>query len=154
MSHLLCVADLTDGHFLTMPEMLASLSPEADGLCWSILDLGDVFTKDDSGLDVLDIERRVFASRRGLEMSFAQLSKFALGTLQVVDGLFVACDDREQLPAREESDSTIMDKADIVLAAFDSTFWLVSAADTIIERVMTRFGVVTEKDPTSTPLRS
>lgn len=74
--------------------------------------------------------------------------------MQVIDGLFVACVDDARLPRRSDDDLAILRAADLVVAAFDSTFWLVSATDPVLKRVEHSFGVVTEEDPASTPLRA
>jgi hypothetical protein len=150
---LLRIADVKNGVFLGMSEVLAPLAPEANELRWNILDVGDVIADEDADLDVLDNERRVLDSPTGRELSFAELSSFAASTMQVIDGLFVACVYDRRLPRRSDDDLAILSDADLVVAAFDSTFWLVSAADPVLKRVEHSFRVVTEEDPASTPLR-
>jgi hypothetical protein len=153
MRRLLRVADLHNGVTLTMAEVLAPLSPDADELAWSILDLGEVVPQDDSDLDLGDVEERVFASPTGLQLTFGELTDFAARILQVIDGLFVACTDAASLPRRHDTDPVIAERADFVVAAVDSSFWLVGGPDAVLDRINERFRLVTEHDPETFALR-
>jgi hypothetical protein len=104
MNRLLRIADVEDGVLITMPDVLAPLAPEANELRWGILDLADVIADESTDLDVLDLERQVLDSPTGRGLSFAELSDFAASTVQVIDGLFVACVDDAQLPRRSDDD--------------------------------------------------
>jgi hypothetical protein len=143
----------SNGVFPRMPKVLAPVAPEANELQWSIVDLGDVIADETTDLDVLATERRVFDSPTGRRLSFAELSDFAACTIQVIDGLFVACTTGAQLPDRSDEDLAILTSADFVVTAFDSMFWLVGASDEVLARVERTFRDVTEEDPASTPLR-
>jgi hypothetical protein len=153
VKRLLRIADLTNHVFLTMPEVLAVLPPAARSLQWRILELGEVVAGDDSGLDVLELEERVFASPTGLCLSFAELFDFARSTRQVIDGLFVATQPNAQPPRRSDADATILDRSEVVVAAFDSTFWLLSAPDAWLDEIARVFNDVHDEDP-NTPLRA
>ena len=137
---------------LSMPEVLVPLGPDAARLTWSILDLGDVISWEELAIDLPALERRVFNSMTGLHLSFNELRDFARRTRQVIDGLFVACADPAELPQRQDSDDTILAHAVIAVAAFDSTFWLVSASDDVLRRVGSCFPDMTEHD--GGPLRA
>lgn len=154
MNRLLRIADLSGGIFLDMPAVLTPLRPDAEALHWSILDLGDVVATEESGVDVLELERTVFSSPTGLSMSFRELWSFASNTGQVIDGLFVAYPEGAEPPQRTDDDRAVVGGSEMVVAAFDSTFWLVSAPDRVLSRVEESFRDVTEEDPGSTPLRA
>ena len=112
------IADLVDGSFLAMGQLLTALRPAADDLSWQILDIGDVIADDDAGIDVGELERRVFESPTGLGLSFAELSAFADGVAQVIDGLFVGCAPGVAAPQRDDSDVTILARAETPLRAW------------------------------------
>jgi hypothetical protein len=154
VTRLLCIADVVGGVFLRMPDVLASLAPEADDLEWSILDIGDIVVDDSTTLDVIALERDVLESSTGLQLSFEQLSRFADDTTQVIDGLFVGCIEAAPRPRRHDADTAILSEAAMVVAAFDSTVWLVSASEPVLARIMRDFNAVSEVDPASTPLRA
>ncbi len=154
MKRVLRIDDVKDHVFLTMPEVLAGLPAAASSLQWHILDLGDVVATDDSWLDVLELEERVLASPTGLPMSFTELSDFAGATRQVIDGLFVATLPGSPPPRRADADATILDGSEAVLAAFDNTFWLVSAPASWREHIARSFKDVEEEEPGATPLRA
>jgi hypothetical protein len=116
------------------------------------LDLGEAFALDGSDLDVLAVERQVAQSPSGLRITFAELVELASGLQQVIDGLFVAASDAAPLPTRTDPDLVILEQADVVLAAFDSSFWLISAPDLILERVAARFIEITALDASEATL--
>jgi hypothetical protein len=149
MNRVLRIADITDGVFPFMPPVLAPLAPEAHALHWSILDLGDVTSDQRWDLNLPFVEQQALGSATGFKLSFEDLTAFAARVHQVIDGLFVGCERPSQLPRRSDNDLTILRKADMLVAAFDSTFWLVSASDDVLDRYPTRFRQVTEEDPAS-----
>lgn len=146
------VADLEDNVFLTMPEVLEPLRPDADALAWTILDLGNVIAREDSDLNVLELEREVDASPVGIDVTFAELAELASKTRQVIDGLFVAREQGAPALSRREEDHVILARAAMVLAAVDSTFWLMSAPAPVLERVETTFHDVRQQEPATTSL--
>jgi len=152
MNRLLRVADTVDGISVSMPEILTPLSPEASVLRWSILDLREVVPSDDSDLDLALIERRVLDSPRGVEMSFEELTAFANGVRQVIDGLFVGCASSESSPLRTDDEGNILKRADMLVAAIDSSFWLLGVPEVVLARVRQRFQAVSEVDAASVQL--
>jgi hypothetical protein len=111
-----------------------------------VLDLGEAFAQDDSDLDLLAIERQVELAPTGLQMTFDELQRLAAGLVQVVDGLFVGCAAADRFPSRSASDDEIIEHAHITVAAFDSTFWLVSAPEAVLDRIHAQFERVSERD--------
>ena len=151
MNRLLRVADRVDGGPVSMPRVLAALVPEAYALQWSIVDLGEVVAEERWDLNLPFVEQRVDASPKGFELSFADLSAFAERIRQVVDGLFVGCADPARLPRRTDDDATILERADMLVAATDGG-WLVSAPDELLFRYEARFEAVSELSPGSVEL--
>lgn len=139
--------DRVDGVVVPMRLVLAPLAPDAERLRWTILDLGDAYLPEGSWVyDLVWLERRVRASPTGFELTFTDLTAFAGATRQVIDGLFVGCSTSAPSPLRSDTDGRILEKADMVVAAFDSTFWLVGADDAVLARVEESFDEVAEQD--------
>jgi hypothetical protein len=133
------VWDSRGGVFLHPRDVLAACASEANALTWSVLDLTEAFAPEGSDLDVLALRRKVEASTTGLVLDFGALLRLVSGLQQVIDGLFVGCPDAGHLPARDASDQAVLDQADMVLAAMDSTFWVVAAPTDVIDRLRRTF---------------
>ena len=86
-------------------------------------------------------------SPTGWQFSLDELVAFGEWARQIIDGLFVACTSAEHFPVRSDSDATILERADMLVAAIDSTFWLVSASDEVLARVERTFDDAHEVDP-------
>ncbi len=110
-----------------MPAVLQDLSPEAHALQGTILDLGEVIVDERWDLNLPLIKTSVERSPTGMRFSFEELEAFASRVRQVIDGLFAGCRRPNRLPRRSHSDREILDRADMLIAAIDSSFWLVSA---------------------------
>ena len=139
MHRLVKIADITDGLSVQMPDVLSLLSPDAYALQWRILDLGEVIYEYRWDLNMPFIEQSVFDSPQGMRMSFQDLEAFADRTRQVIDGLFVGCTQSGLAPRRSDSDARILERADMLAAAIDSSFWLVAAPEEVLARVESSF---------------
>jgi hypothetical protein len=124
MNRLLQIADAVDNVFLSMAQMLAPLSPEAHELQWRILDLGEVVPHEATEPSGPEPEPFVDGVRNHL-LTFKQLSSYADSLRQVIDGLFAGCESSSRLPSYRNADLAILEQSDMMLAAFDSTFWRV-----------------------------
>jgi hypothetical protein len=98
------------------------------------------------------IEASVTASPTGMQLSFDDLEAFARRVRQVIDGLFVGCHRPNLLPRRDQTDTEILSRADMLVAAIDSSFWLISAQDDVIGRYERRFECVETVDVTDVGL--
>jgi hypothetical protein len=132
--------------------VLAPLAPEASALHWSVLDLGEVVPGEGPDLSDPYAEPRVLNSSTGWRLTFDELCTFAAWVHQVIDGVFVACEAPERFPDRSDDDLTILEQADMLVAAIDSSFWLLSAPDPVLVRVEQHFRRVSELEPGSVPL--
>ena len=139
MNRLIKVADLIDNHTLEMSSVLRDLKPDAHGLQWSILDLGEVIAEDRWDLNMPVIEASVTAAPTGMQLSFDDLEAFAGRIRQVIDGLFVGCHRPNLLPRRDQTDAESLARAEMLVAAIDSSFWLLSAQDDVLARIERRF---------------
>jgi hypothetical protein len=116
VNRLVQVADIVDGVFARMPEVLAPLSPDAHALHWNVLDLGDVVADERWDLNMPFIEAAVRSSPTGMPLSFEELEGLAARTHQVIDGLFVGCEWSNRAPRRSDSDARILELADMLVA--------------------------------------
>jgi hypothetical protein len=146
VNRLLKVADLHNRAALGMPDVLGPMSPDAHALQWSMLDLGEVIAEERWDLNMDVVEYEVEASPDGFKTSFDDLEAFAQKVQQVIDGLFVGCSHPNLLPRRSDDDKAIMAASEMLVAAIDSSYWLVSAPDEVLARYQSRFGDVTEVD--------
>lgn len=145
MNGLLRIDDDVDGVCPSLHEVLAALDPEARGLGWAILDLGEVVAEAGSDLNLELVGAQVANSPKGMRLSFGDLIAFAQRVDQVIDGVFVGCQWPERLPRRSDDDAIVMGKADMLVAAVDNAFWLVSASPAVLARVQQRFELVSEE---------
>jgi hypothetical protein len=150
MSRVVQIADAPGGVFVHVTEVLSALEPEATELEWAVLDLREALEA--SGLDVVAVQAQVEQAPTGLHLTFHELQRLAAGLQQVVDGLFVGCADASGFPSRTASDDVIIERAAIAVAAFDSSFWLVSGPDEVLDRVHTQFERVREQDASAVNL--
>jgi hypothetical protein len=113
-----------------------------------ILDLGEAYLDDGRWRRSRDeLDQRVFESPTGFELSFEDLVTFAQACDQIIDGLFVGCPSSARSPARTDDDASILEASDMLVAAVDSTFWLVSAETAVVARVESAFDDVTDASP-------
>jgi hypothetical protein len=152
MRRVVQIEDIPDGVFAHPTEVLSQLVPEAADLHWTVLDLREAFAPADSSLDVLALQREVEASATGVQMRFDELVRLAAGLQQVVDGLFVGCATAAEFPGRTDPDAVILERAVMTVAAVDSSFWLVSGPEEVLDRLSARFERVTERDASDVTL--
>jgi hypothetical protein len=132
---------------LTLPDVLGVLAPEACSLHWSVLDLGEVVPGEGWDMRVPYREPRVLESSRGWRLTFAELVAFGEWASQVIDGVFVASVSSQRLPRRSDDDTKVIEQADMVVAAVDSSFWYVSASDDVVARAAGAFHKWIEVEP-------
>ena len=144
MNRMLRVSDTIDRFFLGMPLILAPLSPDAHALQWRILALGEVIHQERWDLNMPLIER-LAGSEDGVELSFSELEEFAARVSQVIDGLFVGA--QVNPPRVTDTDDAVLSRADMLVAAVDSSYWLIAAPEDVLVRVEQSFSSVTEEDP-------
>jgi len=118
---------------VSLPEVIEALLPEARDLSWSVLDLNEVVPAKGWDLRIPFREPRVAESPTGWQLSLDELVAFGEWARQIIDGLFVACTSAERFPVRSDSDATILERADMLVAAIDSTFWLVRVERTFVD---------------------
>jgi hypothetical protein len=139
--------------FLPLSEILDSLSPDADRLVWSIFDLREAVPVEGSGIDPAQIDQEARTSPTGLHKTFPALRDLAEHMTQIIDGLFVGSAEEGRLPQASQPDVSIIEQADMVVAAIDSSFWLVAAPDRVLDRFAQTFSKVAEVDPVHAQIR-
>jgi hypothetical protein len=144
MNRLVRIDDELGRVFVPLSQILVPLAPEARELQWSVLDLGEVLPGE--GLDLPDpyTEPRVVDSPSGWALTFDELTAFAAWVGQVIDGIFVGCSSPRRLPSRSDSDAELLEQADMLVAAIDSSFWVLSAPDRVLSRVEQAFQRVSD----------
>jgi hypothetical protein len=124
---------------LHLAEILPVLAPEAAGLRWSILDLGEVVQPTEP-LHEWSYSERVIGSPVGLELGFEDLVEFASSRSQIVDGVVVGFSG--PAPRRAQSDADVIAGSEILVAVIDSSFWLVGGPEALMRRVSEAFAPV------------
>lgn len=121
-----------------LKSILQPLSPEADELTWSILDLeatGELV----NGKNMLDLEQEIRSSPNGLIISWNDLLALANSLDQVINATIVACKDPTAIPGLGLLEY-LCETCEIVLQAIDSSLWCVYARDdAVIDRFATAF---------------
>lgn len=132
--------------FLTVElrDLLRIVEPHGRNLIWSILDLEARSDPAKFKGDLVAVEQEVKLSPKGLIISWADLLVFSAGLVEVLDGLFVGCTDRNSIPGLIPGDD-IFSQCEIGIEAFDSTMWRVYAReDALLHKVAEAFREVTE----------
>jgi hypothetical protein len=140
------VADTHGGVFLHPTAVLEVLAPEAAGLHRTILDLREAFAPEGSDFDVLAVADKVEQSAAGLHVTYDELLTMSARLQQVIDALFIGCSDPHAFPSRADPDDVVLARAEVVLAAVDSSFWIVSASAGVLDRFRDRFEEVIDED--------
>jgi hypothetical protein len=152
MGRLVRIDDTVNGTVLPPSQVFAVLPAKVEALHWRVLDLGEVVPVDGREQELAEIERRVHTAPGGLPLRYQDLLSIAASMRQLIDGLFVAASARERLPVRGDDDATILKQCEIVLAAIDSSFWLLKAEDDLLERVRDAFAALHEVAPEAVSL--
>jgi hypothetical protein len=117
-----------------------ALLPEAASLVWSISDAEEFTSKlGSSRLDVDQLKADVEGNPQGLVMEWSELRALLDDVLQVIDGTFVACRDRDLIPSRSPFHEELVGRANMVVSAIDSSYWLVTASDHVVQRLIDLF---------------
>jgi hypothetical protein len=120
--------------------MFDALRPEAEGLTWVIWGWMDASWNEDSADSDVVHEERVESSPLGVPMSWDALTDLLSAAVQVVDGNFVGCSDPSLVPHFPDANLRILhESCEIVVTAFDSSEWIVSAPPPVIERLEVAF---------------
>jgi len=122
---------------LSLTKLLTVIEPDVSHLSWAIFSLwttGDL----KGGKSILSLERGIQEAPKGLEMSWKDLCSLAADLWQVVDGVFVGCQDKATIPDRSVEDPCIL--CDIVVEMVDSSYWeICSPNKQLMERFSKRF---------------
>jgi hypothetical protein len=135
------IACAPDEQVIPDPDRLFdALLPEAASFVWSISDAEEFTSKLGSRrLNVYQLQADVERNPQGLVMEWSELRALLDDVLQVIDGTFVACRDRDSIPSRSTFHEELAGKADMVVSAIDSSFWLVTAPDHVVQRLIDLF---------------
>ncbi len=135
-----------------MPGVLQAIGPEVSGLEWRVLDLGEVVHPEPPVDELVRVIDAVDASDDGVATDFAGLLRFADLARQVIDGLFVGLVPGTGSPRRSDSDQRILEVSVVVVAVLDSSFWLISGPDVVLEAAMQAFPAASTVREGSPPL--
>jgi hypothetical protein len=72
-------------------------------------------------------------------MEWPELRALLNDVLQVIDGTFVASRDQDSIPTRAAVHEELVGRSEMVVTALDSSYWLVTAPDPVVNRLMDRF---------------
>jgi hypothetical protein len=109
---------------------------------WSILEMWAVAREDDT--DILSLEEEAASSPTGLAMSSDRIIEFARSLREFNDGIIVGY--ITQAPARSTAD--LRTAAEVVIEAFDSSYWRVYSRDgAMLDALRPRFADVTDVVP-------
>jgi hypothetical protein len=149
MERLVRIRDLKDlpsaiSVFLDLPDILPLFEPEAHAWTWALQRVPELTADPGWDFNLPALENEVGANRRGLQMSFEDLRRFAGRVQQVIWGEFIAAESPSALPTGSADGRTVGQSAVAGLAAIDSSFWLVGGPAELIDRVSERFDAVDE----------
>ena len=139
------VRDKDPRGFLTVElgDLLEIVEPHGRHLIWSVLDLEARSDPAKFKGDLAAVEREIKLSSTGLIMSWADLLVFSDSLIEVLEGLFVGCKDRDSIPKLIPGDE-VFSQCEIGIEAVDSSMWRVYAReDAILHKVAKAFRDVT-----------
>lgn len=123
-------------------DLLDLIKPDGQQLIWAILDLEAV--GDGRGKDILDLEKEMMRSPKGLIFNWDGLVALAGSCNQITNVTVIGCRDIAALPElKPGSESDIYTPSEFVLEAIDSSLWCVYAKDDkVLRRLQQKFQVV------------
>jgi hypothetical protein len=126
--------------------ILNLLSPEADLLCWSVLELqAEAKSELEGGLGMLELEATIAESPKGLVLTWEELKYLASQFFQVFDAVIVGCRDEEAIPVLDPN-VDLTESCEIVVVMFDSSFWEISSRNVqILNRLEQTFEETTRR---------
>jgi hypothetical protein len=128
-------------------EIFGLLAPEAEALSWMIW--GDLWltAKPDSRLDVLAFEKQVREAPSGVPVAWRDLLSLVEDLAQIIDGTFIGSGNTSMLPPASAAGLADVHRThELVVTADDSSFWWISAEDSIIQRFLQAFPQSIERD--------
>ncbi len=134
--------------FIAEPtEIFTLLRPEAQALSWVVW--GDLWltARVDSALNVLALEDQVSEAPQGVAFVWPDLWSLVQDLTQIIDGTFIGTANADLTPPVSSADlAEIHRTQDLVVTADDSSFWWISAKDSVIERFVLAFPHGVERD--------
>lgn len=108
---------------VSLVDLVATLDPWGSRCRWHILHLWAT-GRLEGDRSILEFEKSISSSRSGLEVSWDELVGLAGRFDQVIDAVFVG-DESPRPVCRTADDLVLYRKHDLVIEAFDSTYWRV-----------------------------
>jgi hypothetical protein len=141
MRRTLQIPPVSSPGFIAEPlEIFDALRPEAEALTWVMW--GDVWltARVDSQRDVVALESRVSEAPQGVSFGWDELLRLLQDLTQVIDGTFIGTRDVDSIPEIASAElSEIHRTHELVVTADDSSFWWISGASDIVERLALAF---------------
>lgn len=126
---------MDSGEILTfdLVDILNCIKDIGSNYNWAILDIY-LTSKQNSNLNVLELEKEVNSKDEFFKISFVDLLKLSGKFNQVIDGKFIASrgDFKNRIDIKD-----IEEKCDIVIEAIDSSYWTVFSKDSRIIELLT-----------------
>jgi hypothetical protein len=117
---------------------LPLIEEQASYLVWSILWLWAVGELGD-GRSMVEFEDQIGTEPKGVTLSWAELVGLAARFDQVIDGVFVGCKSRDEIPGAR-SGPELYGASEIVIEVVDSDFVAFFAKDSkVVDQVSARF---------------
>jgi hypothetical protein len=127
--------------FIAAPEeIFRPLWATAGGFTWVLWGETQMTARPESDLNVLELERRVESSPHGVAMAWPSVSELLSQLVQVIDGTFIGSRDPAAVPRYPETPLEVVHRdEELVVTAFDSSWWWVSAEAEVTARVKAAF---------------
>jgi hypothetical protein len=145
MTGIVEVQDKDTKGFLTVElgDLLRIIEPRGRNLIWSILDLEARSDPAKFKGDLAAMEQQIKLSPNGLIIGWDDLLTLSDALIEVLDGVFVGCKDRDSIPRLIPGDE-VFSQCEIGIEAVDSSMWRVYAReDAILDKISAAFREVT-----------
>ena len=135
------ISDLKEDKCIAFSEILSYIK-NGQQFYWSILWL-DVTPLKDKGEYIIQLEKKINKSEKGLLESFDFLKKLSSKFFQEIEMIVIASKKRENLH-RYKEDRAMYETCDIVIEMIDGGFWEVfSKNKTLIDKLAKKFNDIT-----------
>jgi len=114
------ISDLKENKCISLSELLDNI-PNADQFNWVLLWF-DVIPKKKEGRKLVEIQKKIQESNKGLSFTFSALTELSKKIFQEIEVLIIGCKNKENIHQYKD-DQEMYETCDLVIEMIDGGFW-------------------------------